>query len=115
MVLAIKVLVAPHGISSYFVRPFKVWLILDLLQDLMHWFPEHNVNHLKSRRSRLLRKIPFGPAIVVAIRPEIPSLLRDNLTFPLALLLVLLDPFILIYPIHELAYTSSRFPSQRLS
>ena len=52
--------------------------------------------------------------MVVLVRPEIPHLLRDNFTFPFALLLVLLDPFILINPVNELAHTSSRFPNQRL-
>ena len=31
MVLAMKTLVAAHGVSFYFVWPFEVWLILDLL------------------------------------------------------------------------------------
>ena len=52
--------------------------------------------------------------IVVMVRPEIPSILRDNLTLSLTLLLVLLNLLILINPIHELAYTGNRFPRQRL-
>ena len=31
MVLAIKVLVAPRGVSNHLVWPFEEWLILDLL------------------------------------------------------------------------------------
>ena len=52
--------------------------------------------------------------IVVMVRPEIPPILRDNLTFSLTLLLVLLNLLILINLIHELAYTGNRFPRQRL-
>jgi len=114
VVLAMKTLVAPHGVSSHLAWPFEVWLTLDLLQDLMYWFSEHRINHLRSHRSRLPGKILLGSVIIVVVRTEIPSLLRDNLTLPLALLLVLLDLFTLIYLIHELAYTGSRFLSQRL-
>ena len=115
VVLVMKTLIAPHGVFFHLVWPFEVWLILDLLQDLMHWLSEHRVNRLRSCRPRLPSKIPSGSVIVVAVRPEIPPLLRDNLALPLALLLVLFDPFILIYPIHELAYTGSKFPNQRFS
>ena len=52
--------------------------------------------------------------IVVMVRPEIPPILRDNLTFSLTLLLVLLNLLIHINLIHELAYTGNRFPRQRL-
>ena len=114
LVVLAMTLVVPHGVLSHLVWPFEVWLILDFLQDLMYWFSEHRINHLRSRRPRLPRKIPLGSVIVVAVRLEIPYLLKDNLTLPLALLLVLLNPLILVYPIHELAYIGSRFSSQRL-
>ena len=80
----------------------------------MYWLSEHHVNHLRSRRLRLPSKIPPGSVIVVVVRPEIPHLLGDNLTLPLALLFVLLDPLIFINSIHELTYTASRFSSQGL-
>ena len=114
VVLAMKALIAPQGVSTHLIRPFEVWFVLDLLQNLMHWFSEHNVNHLRSCRPRLPSKIAPGFVIVVAVRSEIPHLLRDNLTFSLALLLILLNPLIPINSIHELAYTSNRLPSQRL-
>ena len=114
VVLAMKASIAPQGVSSHFVWPFEVWLVLDLLQDLMHWFSEHSVNCLRSCRPRLSSKIPLGFVIVVAVRSEISHLLRDNLILSFALQLVLLNPFILINSIHELAYTGNGFPSQRL-
>ena len=114
VVLAMKTLTAPQGVSIHLVRPFEVWLILDLLRNLMHRFSEHSVYHLRSCRPRLPDKIPPKSVIIVEVRPEIPSLLRDNLTLSLALLLVLFNPLILINSIHELAYTNNRLPNQRL-
>ena len=77
----------------------------------MCWLSKYRVNHLRSYGPRFPSKIPLGSIIVVAVRPEIPPLLRDNLPFPLAVLLVLLNPLILINLIHKLAYTGSRFSS----
>ena len=109
-----KVLIAPHGVSSHLTWPLKEWLILNLLQNLVHWFSEHRVNHLSIGGPRLPSIIFPRPIIVVPIRPEVPHLLRDNLSLPLSLLLVFLDLLILINLVHELAYTDSRFPSQTL-
>ena len=114
MVLAMKTLIAPRRVSTHIVRPFEVWLILDLLQNLTHWFSEHGINHLRYYGPRLPGKIPPRSVIVITVRPEIPPLLGDDLTLSLALLLVLLDSFILINLIHELAYTGNGLPSQRL-
>ena len=115
VVLAIKALLALHRVSSYLIWPFKVWLILNSFQDLMHWFPEHRANHLSSNRPRLLSKVFSGQNIVVSVRPEIPHILKDNLSFPFPLLLVFLDPLILINTVHELMYTPYRLFGQRLS
>ena len=109
-----KALIALFGVISHLIWPLKEWLVLNFLQDLVYWFSEHRVNHLSSGRPRLPSKVSPGPVIVVAIRLEIPYLLRDNLSLPLALLLVFLDPLILINSIYELMYTTSRFPSQKL-
>ena len=114
VILAMETLVAPQGTSTHFVRPFEVWLILDLLQNLMHRLPEHDVNHLKNYRPRLPDKIPSRSVTVVAIRPEIPPFLEDNLTLSLAFLFILLNSLVFINLVHELAYTSNGFPSQRL-
>ena len=80
----------------------------------MHWFSEYCINGLGVGRSGLSSKLSLGPVVIESVQPEIPSLLRDNLTLPLALLLVLFNLLILINLIHELAYTGSRFPGQRL-
>ena len=46
MVLAIKALVAPHGVSSNLVQLFEEWRVLNLLQNLMHRFLKHYINRL---------------------------------------------------------------------
>ena len=46
MVLTIKVLVVPHGVSNHLVRPFEERLVLNLLYNLMHRFPKHYINRL---------------------------------------------------------------------
>jgi len=79
----------------------------------MYWFLEHRVNHLSSGRPRLPSKVSPGPVIAVSVQPEIPHLLRDNLSLPFPLLLVFLDPLILINSVHELTYIVSRFLNQR--
>ena len=67
MILAMEALVAPQGVSSHLVRPFEVWLVLDLLQNLMHWFSEHSVNHLRNNGSKLSCKIPSGSVVTVLV------------------------------------------------
>ena len=114
MVLAMKALIALHWVTSHLIWPFKEWLILYFLQDLVYWFSEYLVNHLSSDRPWLPNKVSPRPVIVVSVWPEISHLLRDNLSLPFPMLLVLLDSLILVNSIHKLTYTVSRFPSQRL-
>ena len=113
VVLIMKALIVSHEVSSHLIWPLKEWLILNVLKNLVHWFLEHHVNHLSIGGSRLPNIISPRPIIIVLVWLEIPPLLRDNLSFPLPLLLVFLNPLIFINLVHELAYTDSRFPSQR--
>ena len=46
VVLAIKVLIAPRGLSRHLIWPPKVWLVLDFLQHLMHWFSKYSIDSL---------------------------------------------------------------------
>ena len=114
VVLAVKALIALHRVASHLIWSFKEWLILDFLQNLVYWFSKHRVNHLSIGRPQLPSKVSPRPVIVVSVRPKIPPLLRDNLSLPLSLLLVFLDPHILINLVHKLTYIACRFPSQRL-
>ena len=115
VVLAMKVLIAFHRVSSHLIWLFKVWLILNFFQNLMHQLTEHCDDHLSSSRPRLPSKISLGPVIVVSVQPEISHILRDYLCLPFPLLLVLLNPLILVNMVHEPMHTSYRFLSQRLS
>ena len=80
----------------------------------MHWFSEHNINHLGVRRPWLSVVIFPRPVIIESIKLEIPSLLSDILRFTFPLLLVFLNPLVLIYQVHELAHTGNKFTSQGL-
>ena len=96
------------------IRPFKVWLVLDFLQHPMYRFSEHSIDSLCVGCSGLPYEISPRAVAVISIRPEIPSLLRDNLLFSLTLQLVFLYSFILIDLIHQLAHTCGKLANQRL-
>ena len=77
----------------------------------MYWFSKYSVNHLRNYRSKLSRKILSESIIIVSIRPEIPPLLRDNLTLPFTLLLVFLDLHVFIDAVHKPTHTPYQFLS----
>ena len=104
VILAIKVLITPYEISCHLIWPFEEWLILNLFQYLVHWLSEHNINRMSVGRPWVPSKVSPRSVIIVSIRPEIPSLLRDNLSLSFPLLLVFLNPFVLINPVPKLAH-----------
>ena len=112
VVVAIKALIVPHGISCHLIWPFEKWLILNLFQHLAHWLSEHNINCLRVSSSELPSKISPWSIIIVSVQLKIPHLLRDNLSLTFPLLLVFLNPFIFVNPIHELTHNGDRFTSQ---
>ena len=114
MILAIEVLVTFFKISYHLIRSFEERFIFSLLQNLMHWLSEHDVDRLKACRPWLSPKIPSWSIVIVMIQPVIPSFLRDNLILPLPLLLILFDPFILVNPFHQLTHTGDKFASKGL-
>ena len=67
VLLVMKALVALHKVSSHLIWSFKVWLIFNFFQDLMHWLTKHCVDHLSSNRPRLPNKVSLGPIIVVYV------------------------------------------------
>ena len=36
VILPIKVMISLYGLSCHLIQPFKVWLVLDFFQHLMH-------------------------------------------------------------------------------
>ena len=46
MILAVKVLVTIHRISCHLIRSSEERLVLNLFQNLLHWFSKHNINCL---------------------------------------------------------------------
>ena len=114
IVLTIKSLVAPYRISCHLIWSLEERLILDLLQNLVHQFSEHRIDHLSIGRPWLPNKVFPRSVIIVPVQPEIPPLLRDSLSLIFPLLLVFLNSFILVNPVHELAHTGDRLSRQRL-
>ena len=112
VVVAIKALIAPHRISCHLIWTFEEWIILNLFQHLVHWFSEHNINCLRVSSSRLPSKVSSWSVIIVSVRPEISPLLKDNLSLTFPLLLVFLNPFIFVNPIHKLTQIGDKFTSQ---
>ena len=81
----------------------------------MYWFSKHSIDYPCIGRSRMPNKISSRSVVIVLFQLEIPSILRDQFSFPFSLLLVLLDPLILVNTVHELMHTPNWFPGQRLS
>ena len=100
MILAMEVMVTFFRISHHLIRSFKERFIFNLLQYLMHWLSEHCTNYLGIGRLCFTCIIPSWSVIIVSIQLEIPPLLRDNLSLPFSLLLVVLDPLVLINSVH---------------
>ena len=111
VVLTVKVLIAPRGLSRHLIQPLKVWLVIDFLQHSMYWFSKYDIDNLGVGYSGLPYEISPRAIAVISVRPEIPCLLRDNLLFSLTMQLVFLYSFILINSIHQLAHTGGRLAS----
>ena len=109
--LAIKVLIALRGLSHHLIWPPKVWLVIDFLYHLMHWFPEYSTDSPCIGCLWLPCEISPQAIVVISVWPEIPPLLRDNLLFSLTLQLVFLYSFILVDLIHQLAHTGGKLAS----
>ena len=81
VVLVIKALIAPYGVSDHLIWLFEERFILNLLQNLVHRLSEHRINQLSIGRPWLPNKVSLRSVVIIPIRPEIPHLLRDNLSF----------------------------------
>jgi len=78
-------------------------------ENLMHWISEHSIDCLHIGRSGLPYKVSLrSVAFIKSFRLEVPPLLRDNLCFTFAQLLVFFNPFILVDPVHKLVQAGDR-------
>ena len=100
MLLTIKISVSLFRVSHHLIGPFEEGLVLNIFQDLMHGLSEYSSNHLIVTWYLLLSIIPFRQVIIVSIQRKFSPLLRDKLSFPFSLLLIIFYPFILVHPIH---------------
>ena len=113
VILSIKALITPHRISYHLIRPFEERLIFNLLQNLLYWFSEYNINHLGVGRSGLPNKVFSRSVIIVPIHLNIPSILRDHLSLLFPLQLVFFYPPVLVNLIHKLTHTGNMLTSQK--
>ena len=110
MVLAIEAWVSPCRVLGHLVWPFR--LVFYLLENSVHWFSKHSINHLGVGRSWWSDVIFPRSNGIKLVRPEIPPLVRDNLRFTFSLLLIFLKPLVFINLVHKLAHGGNRFSSQ---
>ena len=107
MVLAMKTLIMLHGVSSYLVWPFEVWLNLYLLKNLVHKLFEYCANHLNNKKASMSRKVSPKSVVIVPLRPRVSSVKGNHFCLSFPLLLIILDLFVFINLIHELTHTLS--------
>ena len=85
------------------------------LENLMNRLLEHCTNHLRTRMPSMSCKISFESIVVISLRPKVSLVKKSHLWFPLPLLLILFNPFVLVNPIHQLVHASCKFHCQGLS
>ena len=103
MILTIEISVSLFRVSHHLIGPLEEGLIFNLFQDLVHRLSEYSSDYLVVTGYLLLSTIPSWPVIIISVRPKLSPFLRDEFNFPFSLLLLLLiifNPFILIYSIH---------------
>ena len=118
MILTIEISVSLFRVSHHLIGPFEEGLVFNIFQDLMHGLSEYSSDYLVVTGYLLLSVIPSRPVIIIPVRPEFSPFLRDKLSFPFSLLLLLLIifyPFILIHSIYQLLQAGDQFPCQGLS
>ena len=67
MIVAVKILVMSRRLSCHLIGLFKEWFILNLLQHLLYWLPEHGINYLGVGGTRLPYMVFPRPVIVVPV------------------------------------------------
>ena len=100
MILAIKTLIMLGKVSSHLIRPLEIRFILYLVKDLVYGLPKYCINYLSSRVPSMSRIISPRSVVIIPLQPKASSVRRGHLRFPLPLLLIFLEPFILVNSIH---------------
>ena len=114
MILAIKTLITPCGVTSIFIWPLEVWFDLYLLKNLTHKLLEYYADHQGSRKPSMSSKISLGSIVIIPLRPKAFLVRRSHFCLPLPLLLIILNLFIFISSIHELMHALRWFLYQGL-
>ena len=106
MILAIKTLITPRGVTPHFIWPFEVCFNLYLLKNLMHKLLEYCVDHLGNRKPSMSSKISPRSIVIIPLKPKVSLVRRSHfcLPLPLPLLLIILNLFMFINPINELTH-----------
>jgi len=112
--MTIKDLILPHKVTSHFVWPLEVWLDLYLLKNLVRRLFEYCANHLSSRKASTSKEVSPRLVVIVPLRPKVSSVRGNYFCLSLALLLIILDPFVFINSIHELMHILHWFLRQGL-
>ena len=114
VILIIKTLISPHGVIPHFFWPLEVWLNLYLLKNLVHKLFEYCANHLSSRKASMSKKVSSRSVVIVPLKPKVSSIRGNYFGLSLALLLIVVDPFVFINLIHELTHILRWFLRQGL-
>ena len=104
------------GSPPHFIWPFEVCFNLYLLKNLMHKLLEYCVDHLGNRKPSMSSKISPRSIVIIPLKPKVSLVRRSHfcLPLPLPLLLIILNPFMFINPIHELTHALHWFLCQGL-
>ena len=111
VVLAIETLIAFGWVSSHFVGPFEIRLILYLYKDLIYRLLKYQADYLGISSQRLVNEVSPRSIMVVPIKLRISPFRWEDLGLTLSLHLILFDLLMLINTIHELAQTPSELHS----
>ena len=97
MVLAVKILISFVGVSSHLIGSFKVRIILDLFQHSVDQLLKHRIHHLGTNGivGCLAEKLSPRMGRFVLVRPIISWIECKDSNLPFALILIVLDPFLL--------------------
>ena len=114
MILAIETLITPHGVTPHFIWPLEIWFNLYLFKNLMHRLLEYYADHLGSGKPSMSSKISSRSVVIIPLKPKVSSVRGSYFCHSFPLLLIILNLFMFINLIHELAHALRWFLCQGL-